>query len=354
MEATLYRHDVALAHAVLGGAQHHEIRSRLYLSLRDGASRGVGEVAPQPRSLNGDPGVDEVVAELVETVIPQLLAIRDREGALASWSRWGRLVGPRPASRTAVALVEMALLDIELRREGCALDKWWPAMHDPGVQRAVSLLDGEAEWPDLAGVRRLRAKVSPSGVHPAALDRVAAAGLPVILDFNATATDASQVHAVIARVASHLDVVAIEQPFRVGNLVDTAALAREIEPLMSLDEGVRSLVDVEQIARYEAARLLCVKPARVGGLANARAVIAKARERGMRVYVGGFFESPYARHVHRLLAQHCDVEASDVAPVATRGTPLALVKSDVGLGWELNEDVLEVSTTRLRCRASEP
>ncbi|MDE3221975.1 MAG: hypothetical protein KGL79_00925 [Acidobacteriota bacterium] len=344
---TLFRHEVALTHAVRGGAQRHETRTRLYLSLRDGASRGVGEVAPQPQFLNGDPGVDDVIVELAETVLPQLLAIREREGALASWSRWGRLVGPRPASRPAVALVEMALLDLELRRAARGLDELWPAARDPGFQRVVSLMDVDDEWPDLSGVRRLRAKLRPGRIDPAALERVAATGLPVILDFNATASDAAQVRDALTKVATRLDVDAVEQPFRVGNLVDTAALAREIDVAISLDESVRSLIDVEQIVRYEAAAMLCVKPARVGGVANARTIIAKARERGLRVYVGGFFESPYARRVHQLLAQHSDVEASDVAPVTTRGTPLALVESSAGVGWELPEEVLDASTTRL-------
>ena len=73
--------------------------------------------------------------------------------------------------------------------------------------------------------------------------------------------------------------------------------------------------DVAQIVRYQAADLLCVKPARVGGLANARTIVARAREAGLRPYVGGFFESPYARHVHRALARSCVDEPSDLGPV---------------------------------------
>ena len=85
-----------------------------------------------------------------------------------------------------------------------------------------------------------------------------------------------------------------------------------------MDEGVRTLRDLSQIVRYEAAAMLCVKPARVGGLANARMLVAKAQRAGLRVYLGGFFESPYARRVNRTLANSCISEPSDLDDVAVR------------------------------------
>jgi hypothetical protein len=67
--------------------------------------------------------------------------------------------------------------------------------------------------------------------------------------------------------------------------------------------------------------MVCIKPARVGGLANARAMVTRALELGLRPYIGGFFESPFARHVNRLLAEHCVEEPSDVGLVATNASP---------------------------------
>jgi L-alanine-DL-glutamate epimerase-like enolase superfamily enzyme len=61
-----------------------------------------------------------------------------------------------------------------------------------------------------------------------------------------------------------------------------------------------------------------VKPARVGGYANARTIIERARALGLRPYVGGFFESPLARSVNRTLAHHLVDEPSDIGPVATK------------------------------------
>ena len=100
------------------------------------------------------------------------------------------------------------------------------------------------------------------------------------------------------------------------NVADTARLAARMDVAISVDEGIRSIRDVTQLVRYGAARMVCVKPARVGGLANARTIVDTARSLGLAAYIGGFFESPYARAVHRHLACATTSEPSDVAEVA--------------------------------------
>jgi L-alanine-DL-glutamate epimerase-like enolase superfamily enzyme len=102
--------------------------------------------------------------------------------------------------------------------------------------------------------------------------------------------------------------------------------------------------DLAQIARYHAAAMVCVKTARVGGLANARTVIARAHELGLRVYLGGFFESPYARRVNRALANSCVSEPSDVSDVAVSALeePTTIATS---FGVEPSPRVLEDAAT---------
>ena len=347
MEATLYRHDVQLAHVLSGGAQRHETRGRLFLEIRDGDGAGLGEVAPQPVSLNGDPGIESVIEELCEIVLPQLRAIRQRETSLPSWTRMNRLHAPREASATALALVEMALLNRELIAQGRRLEELWPHQSPLRLQRAVSLVDEREAWPTLDGVARLRVKVSSAPIASRSLERLASASLPVILDFNAAATSDEAVVGVLEQVQDVATVVAVEQPFRVGNLIDTTRLGERLGVAISLDEGVRSLRDVEQIVRYGAARLICVKPSRVGGLANARTLIVRARSLGLEAYVGGFFESPYARRVNRVLAEHCVVEPSDVGDVEVVGEDARVLDSETGFGLEVDADFLRTHATRI-------
>ena len=162
---------------------------------------------------------------------------------------------------------------------------------------------------------RVRVKCAPGTLRTSAREHLREVHLPVILDFNCSATNDDEVLDVLSVVTELAIVDAIEQPFAVGNVVDHARLAKRVGVDLSLDEGVRSVRDLAQIDRYGAAAMVCVKPARVGGLANARTLILRAQELGLRVYLGGFFESPYAREVNRALAHSCVVEPSDLAGV---------------------------------------
>jgi O-succinylbenzoate synthase len=178
----------------------------------------------------------------------------------------------------------------------------------------VSLLDDD-EWHVERDVARVRAKTAPGTPSAWALERLATLECPVLLDFNCTAASDAEVIEQVRAISAVAQVAAVEQPFAVGNVIDQARLAERLDVALSVDEGMRSLRDLAQLVRYHAASIICVKPARVGGLANARTLIVKARESGLRPYVGGFFESPYARAVHRALAANGVDEPSDVGPV---------------------------------------
>ncbi len=332
MRARVYRTEVALRDAVAGGAQTHASRPRLYLELELDGVRGFGEVAPQPRPLNGDPGLDEVVTatSLALTRVREWIA---RDGA-APWWRVGAVVDGTPASRAAAALVEMALLDRELRASDRSLVELWPARYEVRPTATVSLLSGEP-WRVATGVARVRAKCAPGPLAPEATERLEALGVPVLLDYNATALGAEDVLARVAEVACRARVVAVEQPFAPGNLIETARLAARLDEFgvaVSLDEGVRTAGDLRAIARYGAARLVCVKPPRVAGLAQTLSLVARAHELELTPYLGGFFESPYARTFHRTLVAHAFDEPSDVGEVAVAGpSEVDRVEGSVGL-----------------------
>jgi len=318
MKLTLWRDDVTLAHPVASALQRHDSRSRLLLSVDHEGVTGFGEVDPQPFFLNGDPGIADVVQELDGIVLLQIQGAYEREGALPSWTRIARFAGSRPSSSPAICLVEMALLDRELHCGGRDLDDLWPKVFDTPLQGTASLLDDD-EWALEPTVARVRLKTKPGVVSAVALRRLAALKVPVLLDFNCSATCDADVLSQLGQIGAIVEVVGVEQPFAPGNIVDHARLAEQLDVPLSLDEGVRSVRDLAQIVRYGAAQIVCVKPARVGGYANARTVIERAKEMGLRPYLGGFFESPFARSVNRRLAEYLVDEPSDVGVVATSG-----------------------------------
>lgn len=314
MKVTLWRQDTQIRFPVRAAAEHHDQRSRLFLRVEHDRSAGFGEVAPQSQELNGDAALADVIDELRIFVVPQLQQILEREGDLPSWTRVARFAGSRAASNPAVAVVEMALLERELRHARTAIDSLWPLRFDTPSQATISLID-ESDVELDRDVARVRAKLSGAPLDSAAFRKLESLHVPVLLDYNCSARGDAEVIEEVRRIRQVCDVAAVEQPYAVGNVVDSARLAEQLDVAVSIDEGLRSIRDVAQIVRYQAADIVCVKPMRVGGLANARTIILRAQEEGLRAYVGGFFESPYARRVNRWLANNCVDEPSDLSPV---------------------------------------
>jgi O-succinylbenzoate synthase len=331
MNVALFRQYVVLAHPVRSSAQVHDERSRLYLRLEDAGVEGYGEVAPQPYALNGDPGFDDVL-EAVGGALARLTDVRNREGVLPTWSRVARLGSGTPASNVASALLEMAVLDREVRIGEERIEDVWAPHYETPLQATVSLLDDETAWNVEDVVQRVRAKSAPGPLSERALDRLAQLVVPVVIDYNCSVRNGDDVLSQVDQIREVATIAAVEQPFAVGNVIDHAQLAARLDVPLSIDEGVRSLSDLILIANYDAAAMVCVKPARVGGLASARAIFSKAEEIGLRAYLGGFFESPFARHVHRALANHCVREPSDLLDVALQGGKSEVDDATFGFG----------------------
>ena len=353
MDATLYQQDVVLERRIQASEQDHRERSRLFLQLEHDGVVGYGEVAPQSYRLNGDPGIGEV-RDAVGAALVQLEEIALREGALPLWSRVARLGNETPPRRVASALVEMAILDRELRAHSLRIEDLWPPHYDTPSQSTVSLLDETTPWHIDFAASRVRVKTAPGSLGTSALERLAGLRVPVLLDFNCSANNDDEVLAQVEQARRVCVVAAVEQPYAVGNVVDHARLATRLDVDVSLDEGVRSVHDVAQIVRYHAATVLCVKPARVGGLANARTIIERARSLGLTVYLGGFFESPYARHVHRALARSTIDQPSDIGVVDLVNVDDEVSPVSTSFGFEPSASLLERATALTVVRTGEP
>ena len=346
MELRLGLSDATLKSPVRAAEENHTVRSHIFFAIKNEGVCGLGEVSPQSTSLNGDPSVTEVLSELKEFAIPQFQEVCSREGSVPSWTRIARFAGPRPSSYFAVALIEMAVLDYELRKEGQKILDIWPSSFETPSLSTVSILDNE-DWTVNENAHRVRVKTSPGEVSKAQLSRLRALSKPVILDFNCSARSDEDILSQVAVLEDIVELVAIEQPFAAGNVVDHARLAEQLKAGVSLDEGVRSIRDIEQIARYSAARLVCVKPARVGGLANARTIVAKAHSLGIDAYIGGFFETMYGRNVHRHLANASTDEPSDIAEVLleTGQSSSDFVKDEFSFGLSPSEGFINSLNT---------
>ncbi len=330
MRVRLWRQNFSLDLPIAAAGQLHATRTHLFLEVEIDGVRGLGEISPQPEALNGDAGLQDVLDELDQFTLRQFVEAASRETSAPNWARVTHFAGSRPASYPASALLEMALLDADLRARHATISDQWPARFDTPVQMTVSLID-EQPWSATFGAAQIRAKISPRTVSSDQWTRLAALDLPVLLDFNCSGDTLDAVVDVVEHAQRYVTVVAIEQPFAPGNVVEHARVAAALEVPVSLDEGVRHRRDLDQIARYKAARLVCIKPARVGGYAQARTMIERAHNLGIDTYLGGFFESSLARGANAALARHYISRPSDIGDTPLN-RPGVFVRDGFGFG----------------------
>lgn len=83
----------------------------------------------------------------------------------------------------------------------------------------------------------------------------------------------------------------IEQPLPHDDLVDHAALQRQIRTPVCLDESIVGIRQTVTAIQLQSCRYVNIKPGRVGGLTNAIRIHDLCRDAGIPCWVGGMLES---------------------------------------------------------------
>lgn len=297
-------------------AAHGTTTTRTVVVVRvvaDG-SIGWGECSALPAATYTAESAAGCFALLTEHVLPELLASpRPADGLDELRIRFG----PAPM---AMAAVEMAMLDAELRAGGVSLARWLGAQRrrvpagvslgldhpEAVVARAVELV---AE-----GYRRLKVKIQP-GHDRVVLDAlradevISAAPVEIHLDANG-AYGADDIDLLVDLAEAGAD--ALEQPLAPDQVEASALLVRRLghggtaqrgRPIpVVADEAVTTVADAEALADRGALTGVSIKPGRVGGLLAARDLHDLCRARALVATAGGMLETGLGRHALAALA----------------------------------------------------
>ena len=117
------------------------------------------------------------------------------------------------------------------------------------------------------------------------------------------------------RAIDRLELKMIEQPLAYDDLVNHAALQKQITTPICLDESITSLSRAAKAIRIKACRWINIKISRVGGLTNALAIHDFCKDQGVPVWVGGMLESAVGQSPSLALATKDNVVyPSDIFP----------------------------------------
>jgi O-succinylbenzoate synthase len=336
-------------------------RRIMIVSVFDAAgARGYGEcTAPEDPFYNHE--TIDTAWMMVSKYVGPLLAAAKVQAADQVNNALSRIRG----NRMAKGAVEAAIWDLEARMAGKPL---WEHIGGSrreiecgvsiGLQQSAEALVEKAAAELASGYRRVKIKIKPGqDIGLVRAVRSAYPDVPLMVDAN-SAYALSDIS--LFRELDGERLMMIEQPLAAGDLVDHAALQREISTPVCLDESILTATDAVHANQLGSCRIINIKLGRVGGFAEAKAIHDFASANGIPVWCGGMLESGIGR-AHNIALSTLpgftlpgDVSASEryweqdiiEPPVTVSKAGTISVPRAAGIGYEVNERWLGRLVTR--------
>jgi O-succinylbenzoate synthase len=201
----------------------------------------------------------------------------------------------------AKGAVEMAAWELAARAEGVSLSKRLGGTRERirvgislGIQASPEALVEKARAALARGYRKVKIKIKP-GADAAYLRAVREAlgpEAPLMADANNAYSlgDADHLAAL-----DELGLMMIEQPLAWDDLLRHAELQKRLKTPICLDESITSVDRVEDMIALGSGRIVNIKPGRVGGFVQSRAIHDLCAAHGIPVWCGGMLESGVGR-----------------------------------------------------------
>jgi O-succinylbenzoate synthase len=332
----------------------------LLVRLRADGLEGWGEAPVDHAPLYNEETVETAWAVLERFLLPPLL------GQPAPAPReFARQVAHIRRHHMAKAAVEAALWDLHARAQRVPLAALLGGTRERvavgvslGIEPTVDALLGRVERFLELGYRRIKIKIKPGWVlEPVQAIRQRFGDIPLQVDANSAFSLAD---APMLRALDDYNLLLIEQPLEEDDIVDHAKLQAQLRTPICLDESIVHARAARAALELAACRVINIKQARVGGLAEAVAVHDLCRARGVPVWCGGMLETGPGRAANLALASlpnfalPGDISASDRyfeedlidPPVVLNDDGTITVPTGVGLGVNVVPERVERHAVR--------
>ena len=272
-------------------------RRVLLLTLHAGGLEGWGECValdgPTYTSETPDTAWDLLTSKLLPAVVGLEVDPASPESVL-------RGSAGLPGHPMARATLEMATWDLAARMEGVSLARMLGGTRvSIPVGVAVGMVPTIEELAEIVaehleqGYARVKVKIGRGhdvDVLAGLRDRFPDLALWADANSAYTLADVS-----LLKELDSLRLELIEEPLAPGALVDYARLQEEIGTPVCLDESIASRSDAQLALELGSCRVVNLKPGRVGGLAESRAIHDMLVAAEVRVWCGGMLESGVGR-----------------------------------------------------------
>lgn len=269
------------------------VKEALLLRIESDGVVGWGECVADP-----DPYYSYETTQTARHIFKDFLLPHVEPGL--SFAELGDRLRPVRGHGMAKAMLENALLDLVARQGGVPLHELlgWPSRRIPsgisiGIKESIPELLTAVEAALRRPYHRVKVKImrgkDVAWVH--ALRREFP-HIALMADANG---DYRIEDAPLLRELDAFDLTMIEQPLSYSDIVQHAALQRELKTPLCLDESIHDLDDARAALSLDACRIINIKQGRVGGLLESLRIAAFCHERGVGVWSGGMDETGIGR-----------------------------------------------------------
>jgi O-succinylbenzoate synthase len=217
------------------------------------------------------------------------------------------LLKPFLGHQMSKAAVEAALLDAQLKLEGRSFGSYLGSTKEyvdcgvsVGISPTIDALVKEVSHYVGEGYRRIKLKIEPGwDLEPVRTIREMWPDMPLQVDANQayTRNDFD-----LLKKLDPYNLLLIEQPLDEHDVLGHAALAKEIETPVCLDESITSLEAARDALALKATTIINIKPGRVGGYLESVRIHDLCVENNIQVWCGGMLETGIGRAANIALA----------------------------------------------------
>ncbi|MEP7064995.1 MAG: o-succinylbenzoate synthase [Gemmatimonadota bacterium] len=169
-----------------------------------------------------------------------------------------------------------------------------------GIQSSPAALVERAGRAIAEGYHKIKLKIEPGhDVDFVRAVRSAFPDAPLMADANNAFTLADTDR---LKQLDDLNLIMIEQPLAFDDIIRHAQLQRVLKTPICLDESITSVEKAQDMISVGAGRIINIKPGRVGGFQQSRAIHDLCVDNGIPVWCGGMLESGVGRAYNVALA----------------------------------------------------
>jgi o-succinylbenzoate synthase len=200
----------------------------------------------------------------------------------------------------AKAGLEAAVWDLEAQMAGISVAKLLGSTRDTinsgvsiGIQSTVEALLGQIDSFCKEGYQRIKIKIKPGWDHKVVKEvRAHFPNIQLMVDANsAYSLDDSA----MLKALDGYDLLMIEQPLAYDDILDHATLQQQLHTPICLDESIHTVGRAREALILKSCQIINIKPARVGGMTQARAIHDICQAQHIPVWCGGLLESGIGR-----------------------------------------------------------